>query len=242
MAISDARTAELQADVRCRVVEVADAACQTESNHHLSSSGRSTASAVDSATGSAPDSALDTMPVSAATLLFAPALDSGADSAADSAADCSSADCATNGAPSSMVQISVDARGCKLAGTAGLQPSKQPSTTAVIQPENGSTAESASLREPDAGSDSAGIAARADNPTAACGFLLEKQASADVVEALLQPSQHAESGTSAQTEAQSVVAGASTAAAANQKRLHRRDLVAFMSLYVAGRLLRVMHR
>ncbi len=45
------------------------------------------------------------------------------------------------------------------------------------------------------------MAAGANNPTAACGFLLEKQPSADVEEALLQPSQHAESSTSAQTEA-----------------------------------------
>ncbi|DBB16308.1 TPA: hypothetical protein ACH3X3_014617 [Trebouxia sp. C0006] len=60
--------------------------------------------------------------------------------------------------------------------------------------------------------------------------------------ALLQPSQHAESSTSAQTEAQSVNAGASTVAAANEKRSHRHNLVAFMSLHVASRLLRVMHR
>ncbi|KAA6424974.1 MAG: hypothetical protein FRX49_05148 [Trebouxia sp. A1-2] len=238
VAIADARTAELQADVRCRMVEVADAACQTESNHHLSSSGNSTAPAVDSASGSAPESALHTMPVSAATLLSGSVLNSAADC---SSAGCSSADCATSGAPSSMVQISVGARGCTLAGTAGLQPSQQPST-AVIQPENGSTAESASLREPGAASDSAGIAAGANNPSAACSFLLEKQASADVVEALLQPSRHVDSSTSAQTEAQSVIAGANTAAADNQKLSHRRNLVAFISLHVTSRLLRVMHR
>ncbi len=230
LAICDARTAELQADLRCRVVEVADAACQTESNHHLSSSGKSTAPA--------PDSAFHTPSVSAATSLSGPA----PDSAAYSAADCSSADYASSGAPSSVVQVPVDARGCTLAGTAGLQQSQQASTTAVIQPENGSTAESASMREPGAASDSAGIAARANNPTAACSFLLGKQASVDVVETWIQPSQHAESSTSAQTEAQNVVAGARTAAAANQNRSHRRNLVAFMSLHVASRLLRVMHR
>ncbi len=54
---------------------------------------------------------------SAATLLSGPALDL----AADSAADCSSADCASSGAPSSVIQISVDARVCTLTGTAGLQ-------------------------------------------------------------------------------------------------------------------------
>ncbi len=93
LAICDARTAELQADLRSRVVEVADAACQTESNHHLSSSGKSTAPASDSA--------FHTPSVSAATSLSGPAL--------DSAADCSSADCASSGAPSSVVQVSVDA-------------------------------------------------------------------------------------------------------------------------------------
>jgi len=71
----------------------------------------------------------------------------------------------------------------------------------VVQPEDVSTAESANLREPGAASDSADIAAGANNPTAACGFLLEKQPSAEVLEALLQPSQHAESSKSAQTEA-----------------------------------------
>jgi len=106
----------------------------------------------------------------------------------------------------------------------------------VVQPEDVSTAESANLREPGAASDSADIAAGANNPTAACGFLLEKQPSAEVLEALLQPGQHAESGTYAQTEAQSVIAGASMVAAANQKPSQRRNLVAFMSL------LRVMHR
>jgi len=241
VAISDARTVELQTDLRCRVVEVAYAAGQKESNPHLSSSDKSTASAVDSATGSTPASPLHTMPVSAAdsaaSLFSGPVPDSGA----DSAADCSNADCADSGAPSSVIQISADACGCTLAGTAGPQPSKQPSITAVIQPEDGSTAESTSKREPGAASDSAGIAAGANNPTAACGFLLEKQPSADVVEPLLQPSQHAESGISAQTEAQSVVAGASTVAA-DQKRSHRRNVVAFVSLHVATRLLRVMHR
>ena len=241
VAISDARTAELQAGVKCRVVEVADAACQTESNHHLSSSSRSIAPAVNSSTGSAPDSASDTMPVAAATLLSGPSLDS----AADSPADCSSADCASSGAPSSVVQISVDARGCTLAGTAGLQPSKQPtkqpSTTAALQPENGSTAESASLREHGAGPDSAGTAAGANNPTPACTFLLDKQTSAEVAETWLQPRQHVVSSTSAQTETQNVIAGASTAAADNQKPSHTHNLVAFVRLHVASRLLRVMH-
>ena len=201
VAISDARTADLQADLRCIVVEVADVAGRTESNPHLSSSGRLTVPAVDSATGSAPDSAFDTMLVSAAdsvaTLFSGPVPDSGA----DSAGDCSSADCVSSGVTSSVIQISVDARGCTGAGTADLQPSRQPSITAEIQPEDGSTAESASKREPGAASDSAGVADSANNPAAACSFSLEKQASADVVEALLEPSQHAESGTSAQTEA-----------------------------------------
>ena len=98
------------------------------------------------------------------------------------------------------------------------------------------------MREPGLGPDSAGIAARVNNPRAACSFLLEKQASADVAETWPQPSQHAESGTFAQTETQSVVAGASRAAAADKKRSHIPNRVAFLSLHVASRLLRVMHR